>query len=179
MPPLNISGLATPELRFSLANANWLGDVDELRIFYKANAGDAWTQIGSSYTTENAAWLDVSIPLPNKSANYMIAFEGTSNWARGINVDDVSVVDASVLGVNDVVKNSNGIKVYPNPARDFVNIASDKKISSIEIFSLTGQLIKTVEKDSKQVDISELKRGIYLLRLKSEGSDQSFKIIKE
>jgi len=179
MPPLNISGLATPELRFSMANANWFGDVDELRIFYKANAGDAWTQIGSSYTTENAAWLDVSIPLPNKSGNYMIAFEGTSNWARGINVDDVSVVDASALGVNDVVKNSNGIKVYPNPARDFVNIASDKKISSIEIFSLTGQLIKTVDKDSKQVDISELKRGIYLLRLKSEGSDQSFKIIKE
>lgn len=180
MPPLNISGLATPELRFSLANVNWFGDIDELRIFYKANPGDAWTQIGSSYTTENAAWLDVSIPLPNKSANYMIAFEGTSNWARGIDVDNVSVVDASVvLGVNDLVKNNNDVKVYPNPARDIVNITTDKKVNSIEIFSLTGQLIKTVNKDSKQINVSELKNGVYLLRVKSEGSDQSFKIVKE
>lgn len=58
LPPLNISALTTPQLRFSLANVNWFGDVDELRIYYKANPSDAWTQIGSSYTTENAAWID-------------------------------------------------------------------------------------------------------------------------
>ncbi|MEI7489463.1 MAG: hypothetical protein WCJ72_19015, partial [Chryseobacterium sp.] len=34
LPPLNISALANPELRFSLANVNWFGDIDELRIFY-------------------------------------------------------------------------------------------------------------------------------------------------
>ncbi|MBL1222357.1 choice-of-anchor J domain-containing protein [Chryseobacterium sp. L7] len=176
--PLNISGLATPQLKFSLANVNWSGDIDELRIFYKANSGDAWTQIGSSYTTENTAWLDVTIPLPNKSANYYIAFEGTSNWARGINVDNVSVSDASALGVDDVTRNA-GVKVYPNPVKDVLNISTDKKIRSIEIFSLTGQLIKTLEKDTKQVNVSDLKKGVYLLRIKSEGKDESFKIVKD
>jgi len=179
LPPLNISALANPELRFSLANVNWFGDIDELRVFYKANPNDAWTQVGSSYTTENAAWLDVSIPLPNKSANYLIALEGTSNWARGIDVDNVSVVDASAtLAVADVAKN-NGVKIYPNPVKDVLNINTDKKVSSIEIFSLTGQLVRKLDNNSKQVNVSDLKKGVYLLRVKSEGKDESFKIVKD
>lgn len=179
LPVLNISAVASPELRFSLANVNWFGDVDELRIYYKANPSDAWTQIGSSYTTENAAWLNVSIPLPNKSANYTIAFEGTSNWARGIDVDNVSVVDASSLAVDDVHKNNENVKIYPNPVKDVLNINSDKKLNSIQIFSMTGQLIRTIDKDARQVSVSDLKKGVYLLRVKSEGKDQSFKIVKD
>ncbi|GGG63183.1 T9SS-dependent choice-of-anchor J family protein [Epilithonimonas arachidiradicis] len=178
MPPFNISALTTPELKFSLANVNWFGDVDELRVYYKANPGDAWTQIGSSYVTENSTWIDVSIPLPNKSTNYLIAFEGTSNWARGIDIDNVSVVDTSALDVNDIAKH-NTVKIYPNPAKNVVNIGTDLAVKSIELFSMTGQLLKTFSKDSKQINVGDLKAGNYLLRVKSEGKDESFKLIKE
>lgn len=176
--PLNISSLTTPELKFSLANVNWFGDVDELRIYYKANPTDSWTQIGSSYTTEHSSWTDVSIPLPNKSANYQIAFEGTSNWARGIDIDNVSVVDTSALYVTDTAKEKS-IKIYPNPAKNVVNIGTDKVLKSIELFSMTGQLIKTFSKDSKQINVSDIDSGTYLLRVKSEGKDESFKLIKD
>lgn len=179
MPAMNISALVTPELRFSLANVNWFGTIDELRIYYKANSTDPWTQIGSSYTTENTAWLDVSIPLPNKSSNYAIAFEGTSQWARGINVDNVSVVDASALAVNDITKAESGIKVYPNPVKNILYIDTSKKVNSIEIFSLTGQLIKRIDSSSKQINVSDLNKGLYLLRVKSDGKDESFKIVKD
>lgn len=178
MPSLDLTSVAIPELKFSLANVNWFGDIDELRIYYKASPTATWTQIGSSYTTENASWLDVSIPLPNKSANYMIAFEGTSNWARGINVDNVSVVDAT-LSVNDLVKTRSTVYVYPNPTKDFINIKTEEKVKSIELFSLTGQLMKTVDKEVRQINISHFQNGAYLLRIKTEGKDQSFKIIKE
>ena len=78
---------------------NWFGDVDELRIYYTVDQADAWKPIVSTYTTEHSSWTDVTIPLPNKSDNYQIAFEGTSNRARGINVDNVKVEDASTLSV--------------------------------------------------------------------------------
>lgn len=178
MPLMNISGLSNPELKFSLANTEWFGDIDELRVFYKANPNDAWSQIGSSYTTEHTTWLDVSIPLPNKSANYLIAFEGTSRWSRGIDVDNVSIVNSGVLALNDITKKT-GAKIYPNPVKDVLNINSNKKINSIEIFSLTGQLIRTLDNNLKQINVSDLKKGIYLLRVKSEGKDESFKIVKD
>ena len=68
--------------------------MDELRIFYKTSASGSWTQIGDNYTTEHTVWTQVILDLPNASSDYYIAFEGKSNFARGIDVDDVMVAEA-------------------------------------------------------------------------------------
>ncbi|MEM0518906.1 T9SS type A sorting domain-containing protein [Aequorivita flava] len=93
-PAMDLTALTNPQLTFYFANANWIGDVDELRIFYKTSAGGSWTQIGESYTTEHTVWTQVILDLPNPSNDYYIAFEGKSNFARGIDVDDVMVAEA-------------------------------------------------------------------------------------
>ena len=93
-PTLDLTGLTNPQLTFYFANTNWIGDVDELRVYYKSSAGGSWTQIGESYTTEHTVWTQVILDLPNPSDDYYIAFEGKSNFARGIDVDDVMVAEA-------------------------------------------------------------------------------------
>ena len=90
-PQLDLTSLNIPQLTFYYANTNWLGDIDELRVYYKSAAGGAWTQIGPAYTDEHTSWTEVSVILPSPSSDYYIAFEGTSNWARGMNIDDVTV----------------------------------------------------------------------------------------
>ncbi|MCK9291485.1 MAG: GEVED domain-containing protein, partial [Bacteroidales bacterium] len=90
-PMLDLTNVPNPELTFYYANQNWAGDIDELRVFYKTSPSDAWVQIGDNYTSEHIAWTEVSLPLPNPTATYYIAFEATSNWARGLNLDDVTV----------------------------------------------------------------------------------------
>src|SRR5690606_34901408 len=75
----------------------WDGDIDELRVFYKTSAAGAWIQLGE-YTEEEVVWSDITLNLPNPSATYYIAFEGTSNYGRGLTLDDISV-EASNLGV--------------------------------------------------------------------------------
>lgn len=88
---LDVTTLTNPQLTFYYANVNWFGDIDELRVFYKSSAAGTWTQIGIDYTAEQAAWTEVRLLLPNPSNDYYIAFEATSNWARGLNLDDVLV----------------------------------------------------------------------------------------
>ncbi|EMQ94212.1 hypothetical protein D778_00927 [Xanthomarina gelatinilytica] len=88
---LDLTTLSNPQLTFYYANVNWFGDIDELRVYYKSSAGGTWTQIGIDYTAEQTAWTEVKLILPNPSNDYYIAFEGTSNWARGLNLDDVLV----------------------------------------------------------------------------------------
>ena len=46
-------------------------------------------------------------------------------------------------------------------------------------YSLTGQLVRKLDNNSKQVNVSDLKKGVYLLRVQSEGKDESFKIVKD
>lgn len=90
-PSMNLTAVTNPQLKFYFTNVNWVGDIDELRIYYKTSAAGPWVQIGADYTTENATWTEVALLLPNPSADYYIAFEGTSNWARGITLDDITV----------------------------------------------------------------------------------------
>jgi hypothetical protein len=93
-PALDLTTLTTPELTFYYANVNWFGDVDELRVYYKNSAAGTWTQIGATYEDEQTAWTEVKLILPNPSADYYIAFEATSEWARGMDLDDILVDEA-------------------------------------------------------------------------------------
>lgn len=96
-PALNLSGAVNPTLNFSFTNVNWEGDIDALRVLYKTSSGGSWIEL-ANYTAESAAWNDVTLNLPNTSSDYVIAFEGTANFGRGLTLDDVSVWDSS-LGV--------------------------------------------------------------------------------
>lgn len=179
-PMFDLTGVANPTLKFQLANENWFGDVDELRVFYKTSANGAWTQIGPDYTTENKNWVDVVLALPNPSDEYYIAFEGTSNWARGLNIDDVTVTDDPTQAVD-----TNGTKefrYYPNPVKDVLNIeTASRKMNDASIYSMDGKLIRNVKLsgNNSQINMSDLQSGVYLVRVKSEGEDRTIRVIKQ
>jgi hypothetical protein len=97
-PAFNISGLTTPELSFWYFNRLWTPDQDVLRLYYKTSAAGAWTLL-ATYNTNVSAWTQVTINLPNKSAEYYFAFEGTENYGYGICIDDVILQNGASLPV--------------------------------------------------------------------------------
>ena len=69
------------------------------------------------------------------------------------------------------------VKVYPNPATDFIKIASDNEIIlTAEIFTLQGQ--KLLENHRcLSLDVSQLPAGMYLVRITNDQGDTGvFKI---
>ena len=89
-PSQDLTSLTNPQLTFYYTSVDWFGGTDDLSIWYKESASGDWTLI-QTYTAEVTDWLKVEIILPNPSADYYIGFEGDSDWARGITLDDVSV----------------------------------------------------------------------------------------
>ncbi len=81
----------------------------------------------------------------------------------------------SYLGVNDVKKDK--VRIYPNPAKDFININSEKPVKSIEIYDVLGRLIKTETKNN--INISQLAKGNYLLKIQTGDQELVEKFIKE
>ncbi|MDT7831853.1 aryl-sulfate sulfotransferase [Flavobacteriaceae bacterium S356] len=61
----------------------------------------------------------------------------------------------------------NTARVYPNPSDDVVTIETTQNIQKVEIYTLLGENVLTF-KNSKQVDVSSLKHGIYLLKIFSD-----------
>jgi hypothetical protein len=66
--------------------------------------------------------------------------------------------------------------VYPNPARDIINIQLDSEVYG-EIYNLLGaQVLKF---SSHEIDISSLQSGVYLMKIYSEGMQCTKKIVKQ
>lgn len=86
------------------------------------------------------------------------------------------------LGNTDIEENTDHlILIYPNPASDGFFI-KNSKISLVEIYSTSGQLVSTFRNKSEaaqlHVDISNLVRGLYLVRVYSENSIKTETLIK-
>ena len=56
---------------------------------------------------------------------------------------------------------------FKNPAKDFLEMQSEAAITKIEIYSITGVLVKETTEISSKIDISNLSRGIYILTVYS------------
>jgi hypothetical protein len=71
------------------------------------------------------------------------------------------------MNVSDL--NSSNLSIYPNPVKDVLHLDLNKneKISSVEIYSLAGQKIKTFGHVSK-VQVSELTKGSYIVKIQTE-----------
>ncbi|MEI6434793.1 MAG: hypothetical protein WCP32_08105, partial [Bacteroidota bacterium] len=89
-PPLNLSVVASPQIKFWHTQAYYSPDQDLLTVFYKSSVGGTWTQL-TTYTNNITAWTQETIVLPNPSGDYYIAFEGNAKWGYGVCVDDVQV----------------------------------------------------------------------------------------
>ncbi len=65
------------------------------------------------------------------------------------------------------------LSIFPNPAAESFNIRSEKNISKLQISNLSGQVIKVIENVdlNTQVNISDVKKGIYLLNIYFENSE--------
>ena len=68
--------------------------------------------------------------------------------------------------------------IYPNPADNFVILQNAKVGEKLDLFDVVGKKVKSfqVESESQQLDISELKTGVYFAR---SNQVEAIKIIKK
>lgn len=94
-------------------------------------------------------------------------------------VDDFEVEVPETLGLD---KNAlDLVSIYPNPVKNILKIKGLQSIDGVEITNQLGQRVATYNKgqlSQKQIDISDLSNGVYLLRVNAEGNSKTLKIIK-
>lgn len=88
------------------------------------------------------------------------------------------------LSVNDVTTLSS-IRLYPNPASDFITLSNPQNIQlrTIQLFDLTGRLIQKINVSEVlseiQIDVSALHSASYILLISSEEASITKQLIKE
>lgn len=92
--------------------------------------------------------------------------------------DNFSLVEG-VLSVDDF--STSNVKIYPNPANDFINIESNvNEITEVALYDILGKKVLSQNKlTNNRLDISNLTRGVYFIKINSNGNSITKKIIKE
>jgi len=131
------------------------------------------------YLTEADA-LSGTNPLPQNmpmidGSTYYGVIIGTNGCAS----NPFAVTIVITLGVNDL--DLTKLKYYPNPVNDILSIEYQDAIKKVEIFDLTGKLVKTEMFDGAnvQLNLSNLSSGTYMVSIHTEKQSQFVKVIKK
>jgi len=88
--------------------------------------------------------------------------------------------EADPLSVPEV--NGNDFKFYPNPTRGVVEFDSTLPIDNLKVINLFGQEVMRVDENvltTKQMDISSLQTGTYVMVVTIGDTVSSYKIVKQ
>ena len=111
-----------------------------------------------------------------------------------IDVDDVSYANANLLFIDSQTHFSENNKsfslasspnlifsFYPNPTANELYIENEKvDIQQVEIYNLSGKKVLRVDYQNNQpIDVSNLAKGMYLVKIKTEIGNVTKKLIKD
>ena len=90
----------------------------------------------------------------------------------------ISAYDSS-LG-NNSFDNAN-FSYYPNPVKNTLNLSYNQEISNVEVFNLLGQKVSSnvINANAAQIDMSNLSKGAYIVKVSSNNQLKTIKVIKE
>lgn len=155
------------QLTYFLILSGIVLNAQEIRKTTVASAGKALTT--SAYRID----FTIGEPIVGLVTNESSIDQGF--WASGLVVAPISTE-----------KELEGIKIYPNPVETELNIlVNNNPVYAITIFGVDGKRTLKKKVDATQVvhkiNLSHLSKGIYVLRLYVEDTDEAklFKIIKK
>ena len=176
---------------------NW----DYAQFEVSTNGGNSWvaqcgkfTNAGSSngfqpegeplYDGTQTDWVLEEIDLSDYlGQDILVRFEFRSDGnvnEDGFYFDDlqVNIAEEGTLAIED--NTNSAFSIFPNPVEDILSITTPLENYSVEIFNLQGQLVRKEENNngSKIIDYSNFASGVYVLKLSSKNTSQTFKIVR-
>ncbi len=136
-----------------------------------------WSDLGSMKTIIIAPNGKATLEVQMKAA--ATAMDGTSTVTLTTNFGPIVYRFTAWPSATKDFDNNNFVNIYPNPARDFVNITiNDKKVTNINVVNVIGRRIARFNVDANKTDnirvpLDKVADGIYLLQF----SDASGKVL--
>lgn len=157
------------------------------------NALVIFAGVDSSATYLNSLWYfslsdslwyqGVSLPAQGRKEGICFNSASALYYTIGLNPNDVRLKETwkidNVIGVFEISKKSK-FKVYPIPCSDFLHFQSKTNlVYEVELQNGFGQtlILQTYSGLTNNVNVSQFKSGLYILKIKSAEETETFKIL--
>ncbi len=77
--------------------------------------------------------------------------------------------------------NNTNLTHYPNPVKNILNLSYNQEISNLEVYNMLGQKVSAtiIKANDAHIDMSNLSKGAYMVRVTSNDQVKTIKVIKE
>jgi hypothetical protein len=154
-------------------------DVDAHSITIGWNTNGNATSWNIHYRVENGTWNNATsntntYVINGLTAETVYEIEVQADCGNG-NLSDwsapIHISTTIEVGIDSWLENS--ISLYPNPAKDVVNVqctVNDVQVKAIEVFDVYGKLLQTVSMtpETTTINVSGLASGMYFVRVTTE-----------
>lgn len=106
---------------------------------------------------------------------YVRAPLANNNGTTEVFYDNISLTEVETASYDNQVKES--IKIYPNPTRGAVNVSSSDQIISVGVYDLVGKQVSMSNDVSDFIDLSYLKKGVYIMKFQLQKGEVTKKIV--
>ncbi len=194
-PTFDLSGAGTHTMTFNYGVTEYygsdpiaMGSDDVVNVLISTDNGATWSIIEEFTYMDNISntsnTFTYTVPAAQATAQVKFAIFGTDGTVDDAEDYDFHVdnfaVTTGALSTSEIAAQSSEVRVYPNPFTDVVNIADAKDLKSVSVIDMSGRLVKSISNPGRQVNLSELKSGLYILKLDfKDGSSKSVKAIKK
>ena len=175
-------GLSTKD---STADLNWASDLTygqsyRVTVMYDqdSNISKLWVDATAESDTSITGTDQAD---PGTSITQFALRQSTSSVNETIHIDNLKIgetFDSTTLS-DRLEESSSNFRLYPNPVSgNVVNIISNNiDVFEVDVFSLSGKLIISNISNDGQINISNLKSGVYLINIESSYGNTTKKLI--
>jgi hypothetical protein len=202
-PTYDLSNVTSANLTFWLAYATRSSSsTDQLKGYASTTCGQLWNirynktgaalatagLITSNFIPSSAQWRQETVNIAsssyNNKPNVRFKFEYVHNGGNNIFIDDINL-DGTV-GINEVMEQSLGFSVYPNPVISKATIEftlEERNNVRIDVIDVMGRMVNdfietTLDAGEYQFELpADLASGLYGVRLNVNGYVSARKVI--
>lgn len=168
-------------LRFKARTTSTAGGT--LNVGYVTDASDASTFVlleglsitNTTYTATNAEYIvtiPATVPATARLAIHSIKDGKSYYW------DDVYWEDANLS--TSEINAKKKLSIYPNPFNNVLFISETENVKTVKVNDVAGRTLKVIENPTKEINLSSLNSGLYLITLYfKDGSQNTVKAIKK
>jgi len=160
------------------------------KILILENIDTGFTEIQVGMWDRNT-WYDVTVSGNENEVQYFLNGALVHTGALLYNIDEIRFAHDNYSGaafIDDVNINYGSLSVqeetlnswaiYPNPVKDILYMEGLDQVKSYVIYDVAGRKLEQFHNTTKQINVSHLSNGVYLLQIHTDKGQVSKKFIK-
>ena len=134
------------------------------------------------YIVNDWQWVNLTSLGNVDSLSFVLSSSDVGNY--GMNTPAFFALDNfndQSVSVNELAQ-ENSFSIYPNPAKNFININLSNTIESLQIIDVTGKVIlseNNLKTGTHQINTSNLSTGVYFVKTTTNNTTSVVRLIKQ